>query len=227
MTAHGTPASAMRNAIVIVLMLVWHVAIGHAAVAQPSAPSLFAQAKPASGAPPSPGVACAPANAACTDTTPAAVLNAGVDASLDTIEKILKIAAYIVGGTWVYFNYFKGRTHKPRLEIKVSGSSLTAPGCGLFRVQAQARNVGLSKIEIVDEGSGLRILGYDASKAVDQWIHLATYPVLTKSNHWIEPGVTIEEHLLVPVVPGKYAAVRADLILSSRNVRWKAAAILS
>jgi hypothetical protein len=217
----------MRHAIVIVLVLLWHVVIGHTAGAQPASPSPIAQAKPASGAVPSPGIACAPTSAACTDAAPSPVINARVDAVLDTIEKILKIAAYIVGGTWVYFNYFKGRTHKPRMEIKVSGSSLTTPGCGLYRVQAQARNVGLSKIEIVDEGSGLRILGYDASKAVDQWTHLATYPVLTKSNQWIEPGVTIEEHLLVPVVPGKYAAIRADLILSSRNVRWKAAAILS
>lgn len=180
---------------------------------KPSAPS-----QPSS-APPKPHIAPAPASTASGSTST-------FDSILDTAEKILRILAYGVGGAWVYFNYVKGRTHKARLKVRLSGTRLESKAPHLAKITAQVENVGLSKCELLDIGSGLRLQGYDATKLVDQWTSLATYDLLTKNNHWIEPGVTIEEQLLVPIDTETYAAFRVELVLNSKDVRWKTAAIL-
>ncbi len=145
---------------------------------------------------------------------------------LDIIETLFKIFAYILGGLWVYFNYFQGRTHKPRMEIKVTGGKLSEPFGGLVKIFVQAKNVGLSKIELKDEGTGIRIYVFDATKTVDNWIHVVTCSILTPYHQWIEPGETIEDAILIPVEPVSYAAIRAELNLNSTKVTWKVAAIL-
>lgn len=152
-------------------------------------------------------------------TTPA------LDVTLDTVEKFLKVLAYLVGAAWVYFNYIRGRTYKARLEVKLSGVRLEPNSLSLAKITAQVKNAGLSKCELLDRGSGLRLQGYDATKQVDHWTSLGTYTMLTKNNQWIEPGVTIEEQVLLPIDSGKYAAFRVELILNSKDVRWKMAAI--
>ncbi len=152
-------------------------------------------------------------------------LASNVDSILDTSEKVLKVIAYLVGATWVYFNYFQGRTYKPRLEVKLSGVNLDPKHPNLAKITAQVKNVGLSKCELLDKGTGLRLQGYDATKKVDHWIQLGTYSILTKNNRWIEPGVTIEEQLLLPIDPGTYATFRVELILNSGSVRSKTAVI--
>ncbi len=148
-----------------------------------------------------------------------------LDARLETLERILKVLAYLVGGAWVYYNYFRGRAHKSRLEVKVSGTRLDAATPNLAKVSTQVKNVGLSKAELLDAGSAIRLYGYNATKSVDQWTLIETYDSLTKNNQWIEPGVSVEEHILIPIDPGIFAAFRVDLILNSKKVRWKTTAI--
>lgn len=144
------------------------------------------------------------------------------DGILDTADKVL---AYLVGAAWVYYNDYRGRTYRARLEAKLSGAKLGPDPLPLAKITAQVKNVSLAKCTLLDYGSGLRVQGYDTTKLVDHWVRLGTYTILTKNNQWIEPGVTIEEQILLPIDPGKYAAYRADLILDSGKVRWKMAAI--
>jgi hypothetical protein len=35
---------------------------------------------------------------------------------VDVLQKLFTIAAIVVGGIWAYFNFFKGRTYRMRLE---------------------------------------------------------------------------------------------------------------
>lgn len=148
-----------------------------------------------------------------------------LDAALESAERVLKVIAYMVGGIWVYYNYFRGRTHRARLEVKIGGMRLEPVISNLAKISTQVKNAGLSKVELLDSGSAIRVYGYDATKTVDHWILIETYDSLAKNNHWIEPGVSVEEQILLPIEPGKYAAFRADLILNSEKVRWKTAAI--
>src|SRR5437870_547816 len=101
-----------------------------------------------------------------------------------------------MGGIWVYYNYFKGRTYKPRLEPTVSGKIIKAEGIPYLVVTAKLKNAGLSKIGIEQEGSAVRILSYDLKKQVNsvglvgnEWI--ATFPVF-EEDEWVEPGKGIE-----------------------------------
>jgi len=149
------------------------------------------------------------------------------DLFLDYAEKVLKVLAYLVGGTWVYFNYFKGRTHQPRLEVKVALLKINDQKPGLLRVVAQAKNVGLSKVELSEKGTAVLIQGHDASSAVMDWKHLHAYPIFTERHHWIEPGVTIEDQLLVSVDATTYDAFRAELSLNSASgkITWNVISI--
>ncbi len=46
----------------------------------------------------------------------------GVGAFIEVLKNVCEIAAITIGGIWTYFNFFKGRTYKPRLECEVDGS---------------------------------------------------------------------------------------------------------
>jgi hypothetical protein len=118
----------------------------------------------------------------------------GLKDKLDIIEIIFKIVAYLLGSLWVYFNYFQGRTHRPRLEIKLTGAKLNSPHDGLFKMVAQVKNVGLSKVELKDHGTAIRISGFDSTKITNNWINIGTHAILTPYHQWIEPGETIEDH---------------------------------
>ncbi len=178
---------------------------------------------------PSPVASGNAASAPVGNTTPLSPNAANSDTlknTLNIVETIFKILAYILGSLWVYYNYFQGRMHKPRLEIKLTGGKLGEPFDKLVKLVVQAKNVGLSKIELKDEGTGIRIFMFDATKEVDNWVHVGTYPILTPYHHWVEPGETIEDSILITVEPGGYAAIKANLNLNSSKVTWKVAAIL-
>jgi hypothetical protein len=41
-----------------------------------------------------------------------------------TIKDVAEIIAVFVGGAWAYFNYFRGRTYKPRIELSLQAEFL-------------------------------------------------------------------------------------------------------
>lgn len=149
------------------------------------------------------------------------------DLIFDSAEKVLKVLAYIVGGIWVYFNYFKGRTHKPRLEVNVSLTRVDIQKPGLLRIIAKAKNVGLSQVQIIEKGTAVVIAGRDATSALVDWTDLKTQSVFTDRHRWIEPGVTIEDQLLVLIDATKYDVFKAELLLQSASgdVSWIAISI--
>src|ERR1043166_6716753 len=106
-------------------------------------PTTIVQTNPASGA----GSA---SSARPVTTTIAVSLVAPSTAAspLDTVEKILKIAAYFIGGAWVYFNYFRGRTYHARLEphVKVELCRRSTPE--FMKSVATLKNVGLSRVPL-------------------------------------------------------------------------------
>ena len=206
-----------------IVLVLFALLAGHAVAQVTPAPSPSTVASPQLVAPqPS-----SPVSASSRTSTPqaSAAPLPPLDAGLETAERILKVLAYLVGGVWVYYNYFQGRTHQSRLEVKVSGTRLGAATPNLAKVSTLVKNVGLSKTELLDGGSAIRLYGYDATKSVDQWTLIETYDSLVKNNQWIEPGVSVEEHILIPIDPGIFAAFRVDLILNSKKVRWKTTAI--
>jgi hypothetical protein len=142
---------------------------------------------------------------------------------LTNIETVLKILAIVVAGAWAYFNYFKGRTYRPRLELDAEAST-SSPNHVIVNVSL--KNVGLSKVEIKQNGSALRIFKHDCSTDLNcahlaEWQHIATFP-LWEHHHWIEPGELIRERRLI-VVPGiNQNPLLIEITLKSNKIAWTA-----
>lgn len=147
------------------------------------------------------------------------------DSTLDIIEKLFKLAAYVIGGLWVYFNYFKGRTYRPRLETKITGALIKKGSSDFVNINAQIKNVGLSKVDIEQEGTALRLLIYNPDRQDDPWDHQITISILS-AHQWIEPGEAVEEPILLPL-PSNVLAVRAEVIIVSTKTMWETAAVLT
>jgi hypothetical protein len=125
--------------------------------------------------------------------------------TLDNLDKLVKILAIIIGGIGAYYKFFKGRIFVLRLEPKVSGSVVCKDGVSYLQVTAAVKNIGLSKVDILHEPSGLRVTSYQglpnmtgAELAV--WSGATIFDVF-KGDPCIEAGETVEEQYLV-VVPG-------------------------
>jgi hypothetical protein len=159
--------------------------------------------------------------------------------TLDAIDKVVKIVAVILGGIWTYLNYVRGRTFKRRLEPKICGTISPGVGVDTWMVfgTVQAKNVGLSKVDI--EASGTAIVMDDmipgtSKKGVPKIVEvdiLGGVLGVFERHRWIEPGETIEESFAAPLpVRNNRAAVRLRLRIVSRhrifkNIEWNADAI--
>jgi len=170
-------------------------------------------------------IAVGPPKKAIPATAPAVVaVPAATCDALDRVEKVLKIAAYLVGGGWVYFNFFKGRTYRPRLELRVTGQLSRRTTPEFVQVAVTVKNVGLSKVEVSQRGTALRLFAYDKS-AKDGWKHLDTYGILT-SHQWIEPGELLEEPALYELDLRDVSAIRAVVVVTGKKTMWEASCIL-
>jgi hypothetical protein len=150
---------------------------------------------------------------------------ADIQVIVDIVQKIFTIAAIIVGGIWTYFNFFRGRIYRMRLEPTVSGEVTTFDGVSHLIATMRLKNVGLSKVEIEQKGSALQVLSYDAhggtAKVVSAaWKNLAVFPVF-ESHQWIEPGELIEEQRLIVIPEGVHAAFQLRLRIISHEISWK------
>src|SRR5580700_3460648 len=91
----------------------------------------------------------------------------GFQTALGNIKTITETLAIAIGGLWAYYKFFKGRTFRPRLELSVEGKAWNEKHVTHLRTFAQIKNVGLSKLELPQEGSGLRVFSHDFHKPDD------------------------------------------------------------
>ncbi len=147
--------------------------------------------------------------------------------AIDTAEKIFTILAIIGGASWAYFHYFKGRTYRPRLEPKVGGKVFVREGVRHLIATAELKNTGLSKLEIMQVGTALRVLaGRPTQKATAiERARLCTLPVF-EAHRWIEPGETIREQVLVGSATDRQIAFKMDLRIVSSGLEWNTMAIV-
>ena len=48
--------------------------------------------------------------------------------ALDAMDKIVRIAAVVIGGIWTYLKFIRGRIYRPRLKPSVSGRIVIVSG---------------------------------------------------------------------------------------------------
>ena len=137
------------------------------------------------------------------------------------IEEVLRVLAYIAAGAWAYFHFLRGRTFKPRLDPSLSASLIPSGGKAALHVRLTVRNVGQSRIQIAQKGSGLRVLLH--SPAAEGFTHHTTTDILTPGE-WLEPCETVMDEFLVDV-PAAVTAARCELHIVGTKSMWKTATI--
>jgi hypothetical protein len=151
---------------------------------------------------------------------------------LDNLEKLFTILAITAGGLWAYFNFFRGRTYRPRLEAEVGGQVIEGDSAYCLLANLQLKNIGLSRVIIKQEGSGLRLFVYEADAyfpAVHsvEWTHLATFSVF-EQHQWIESGETINEQRLIALPEKEVLAFKLGLrVVSQNDIVWHAEQVIA
>ncbi len=143
----------------------------------------------------------------------------------DLLEKGFTILAIVIGALWVYFNYFRSRVYRSRLEPKITGNIRSDDQGYYIKLHAELKNVGLSKVNIEQAGSGISVytyepLGETVKLKGAKWQHIGTRPVF-KNHQWIEANETIEDQQLICISKGQYLAFRLVLRIVSKKISWK------
>jgi hypothetical protein len=137
---------------------------------------------------------------------------------LDAGEKLFRILAYMIGGTWVFFNYKKGRIGRPRLELRLSGDFKQVGIIPVLITKLQIKNISLAKVEIQEYGTAFRVFSYNEDAS--QWHHLATVSLLEK-RECLEPGQPVEQGGFFPVSDRSARVFKIEAILASHRSYFK------
>lgn len=118
-------------------------------------------------------------------------------------DVISTISIAAVGAAWTVLTYVRGRTFRRRLEPNVSGEILINEGVCLLSVKLSIKNVGLSRANVIQKGTWLRISLLSSKQPTTQVVlpskHLiGTAPVFEKHS-WVEPGEEIHDVKLVQI----------------------------
>ena len=175
-------------------------------------------------------IVAGPAAGQSTPAAPAAATTAS--AVIDGAHKLAQIVAIVIGGIWAYYKFFRGRTFRPRLEPALEASILQIAALRHLKVKARVKNVGLSRVVIDREVSGLRVFVYEPADGVAtskvgsvDWQRVRTVDVF-KEHGWVEPGETIEDNWLFAVSDQQAAAFRLELKLAGPKTDWSANAVI-
>lgn len=147
--------------------------------------------------------------------------------TLDDLAKIVTIIALILGGIGAYYKLIKGRVYTIRLEPRVACQVFrTQNGCDLL-LTSHLRNVGFSRVEIQQTGSGLRLLSgerYAAATTIHKikWKTVAAFPVF-EDHKYLGANETIEDQQLIAVPQCiNQQDFRVELWVTSQGSVWKA-----
>ena len=153
---------------------------------------------------------------------------------LEDAQRVLTSLGLIATSVWAYFNYFRGRTYKPRLEPKVSVNLVQDGAARSLLVRVSLKNVGLSKVGIRQAGTALSL---DTARLPSEYsadvkaLKFSGIAVLTifNTHGWIEPNELIEEQHLVTIPGPDTTAVRVQLRVVSeqrKSKEWNAQTIV-
>jgi hypothetical protein len=73
------------------------------------------------------------------------------------IASIVTASAVLIGGSWAYFKFFKGRTYKPRLSVNIAAQWRKLDGCDALHIRIRVTNIGASQVSLNQYGTGLHL----------------------------------------------------------------------
>lgn len=165
------------------------------------------------------------------------VLLDGLDSArsvVDVASSVITAVAILVGGSWAYFKFVKGRTFRPRLGVELASQWIVLDGQHRLHARITVRNVGASAITLLQEGTGLRVSTLaelqPAAPAAAAWKELRVFEVLGE-HEWIEPSETVSDDLLLDLglpqptatlfearLVWRYARRRKEIVVFARQL---------
>jgi hypothetical protein len=145
-----------------------------------------------------------------------------VKTAVDIVGTLVTALAVIIGGLWVYFKFAKGRTFRPRIQVDLAGEWLLIDQRTLIQLRVTVKNIGGTKVQLVQRGTGLRVSRLHSTPAASppapvQWESLRVFPLLTE-HHWLEPGEAISDDLLLDLAAQDKIATLAEARLILKRV---------
>jgi hypothetical protein len=149
---------------------------------------------------------------------------------LDIISKIVPALAILTGGFWAYFKYIKGRLFYPRIELQINGELNIINSFPHLLLKYQVKNIGLSKVDLDKEASGIRVMKYDPpddSLEIESadWKPIGSFSILNKHN-WIESSETINESSLYSITEMSNTVYKVELRIVGKGKSWEAMDII-
>ncbi len=155
--------------------------------------------------------------------------------SVGGLAAVVNIAAIVVGGSWAYFKFAKGRTFAYRMETGLSATLLAGDDARALDVTVELRNTGASKIPLSDVVKvvyvyGVRRSTWNSAASLDWGDPLKVVPIF-QHHEWVEAQEVISDEVLVPVPPEddeEWLAYRIECMVASadrprrRALRWTA-----
>jgi hypothetical protein len=140
-------------------------------------------------------------------------------------DNIVTSGAVIVGGTWAYFKFARGRIFAHRAEIDASSQLDTGIGSQYLRATVTLKNTGLSRLPLSKDMKVVRVSGLTCTQrdrpGIMQPERLVTLPIL--EQHLLlesQEAVTDTTICSLPTHNGKglrYAAYQVDSLVGSRR----------
>lgn len=144
--------------------------------------------------------------------------------AVELATSLLTGVAIVVGGIWTYFNFIQGRIYYPKLEADVELALTSNDHDYYLRATAKAKNVGLSRINVIRDSTFIVVTEYSTMESVDalyQVDHDDGIPFSIYRDHaWIEPNELVRDECLVVIPKAKQVAVGASLRIVGQKYGW-------
>lgn len=147
----------------------------------------------------------------------------------ENIDRIVSSVGIIIGGIWVYFHFYRGRTYAPRLVLTVSHSVMSANGKAYVSARIAVQNIGQSAVRVYQRGTTCVVsflpLATDEAETrlVSEW-SLFKVSRIFENVPPLEAGVAIDENVLLelPLDGPKVWQISARIVTGSKagNAEW-------
>jgi hypothetical protein len=155
---------------------------------------------------------------------------AWISTALKDLQTLVQLFAVIAAGIWAYMKFVKGRIFYPRLEVSVSGTAVLREDVTTLMAGLKIKNVGLSRVDIRQEGTALRVLSATDARPTTilapDWNRLGTFSIFERHG-WVEPGETIEENRLFTIAGANDRDYLLEAYIGSGKLVWTATCIIA
>jgi len=126
---------------------------------------------------------------------------------LEDWNRMVEMAAVVLGGFVAYYKFVKGKVFAPRLEPTVSGRIFENAGAVYLAIEVSIRNVGSSRVKLDRTATTVVVGRYDDRSSIGRVLvgSGSECPVFQgEGDLWVESGETLSQVVLVRTESGIY-----------------------